>query len=320
MPHKRKSGDLDGEDWRQLRAKIRGNGEDDTFPRVNAAQIIELFSPGIKGAYVNNEGCCVKGMWVNVGQRQRCLIINHLVDAIYMIAKAFCPQDANRLVAALYHSISGNATVVNGGAKKYTDWSKQSLVQLLLAEFQKSKKGDRRKKILSWVAAASIKRRWIAKLFNVSQDSIRTALRHATVWSPGGEKVRVSLRKRSYHPSARAVFLEKWIKDNTEHDPAGIKDRKTRLLPRNSGYNLYVQDAKSAGCPGGKPYSRSRFYSHPLQQGICNAKCRAGLCSNCFRYGTYVFDYLEHQAIEIAVLMKSALYFNIKKWKNLSIE
>ena len=315
MPKKRKSGDLDDEDWRQLRAKIRGTGEGSISPRVNADQIIELFSPGIKGAYVNNERCCVKGMWESVGIRQGSLIINHLIDAIYMIAKAFCPQDANRLVTALYHSILGDVAVVNGGAKTYTDWSKQRLVQLLLAEFQKSKKGDRRKKILSWIAATSIKRKWIAQLFGVSHASIRTALRHANVWLPGGEKVRLSLCKRSYRPSARAVFLKKWIQDNIEHDPAGIKGKKSRLLPRNSGYNLYVQDAKLAGCPGGKPYSRSRFYSHPLQKGICNSKCRAGLCSNCFRYGTYVFDCLEQQAIEIATLMKPVLHFDIKKWK-----
>ena len=87
--------------WRQIRSIIRGVGG--SVP-LSATQIIHLFSPGIVGAYVNNEGSCSKGSWDKVGARAAGFMINHTIDAIHMIAKAFCPKDPHGLVRAVFVS------------------------------------------------------------------------------------------------------------------------------------------------------------------------------------------------------------------------
>lgn len=320
LPNNTKMTDPDNKDWRQARAKIRGTGEGCIAPRLDARQIIDLFSPGMKGAYVNRHGCCVKDAWSDVKATRAGKIINHIIDAMHMIAKAFCPLDSLSLVNAVFHfiSISADVDTANGGKISYKAWSQQRLLQLLLTEFNKSNKRDRRRKILSWVASTKVKKKWICELFDVTYDALSTARRHANVWLPGGEKCRLYLGKKSYRPSARSVFLRQWVKDNSTYDPAGKKAVITRLLPRYSGYKMYVFDvrkAKEQNKHPGKPYVLSRFYTHPAQKGITNAKCSAGSCSICVRYGTQVFESLLQHAITITRLMKPVLTFDITEWR-----
>ena len=315
----KKTETTEGKTWRDQRSKIRATGEGTISPRVNAAQIKELFSPGINGAYVHKAGCCVKGAWSSADLRTSSLIINHIIDALHMIAKAFCPSDPLSLVEAVVKFlVSGDTDVVNGGKISFEDWSQQRLVQLHSTEFQQSNNRDRQIKILSWVAATTVKKKWIMQLFGVTYGKISTACRHAKKWSPGGEKRRLSLRKKSYRASGRSAFLQKWVKDNSTHDPAGKKAVITRHMPRYSQHALYlfdVEQAKAKGAHPGKPYSRSRFYTHPAQEGITNAKCSAGLCSICTRHGKQVFNFLLQHAKNITRMMQAVLPFEIAEWK-----
>ena len=189
------------------------------------------------------------------------------------------------------------------------------MVQLCLKEYKKATTNIRRKQVLSWVASTSVKKKWIMELFGVTYGVISTALRHAEQWGPGGELIRLSLKKVKYRRSVRAAYLEKWLQANTEWDPAGKgKGRRLRLLPRHSGYLIYLEDHKRE-MPGEKPFCRSRFFNHPLQKDISNTKCCAGLCSHCIRFGEMVFSELEQLAIKISKLLKAIVQFDLDKWK-----
>ena len=303
--------------WRQARARIRDPADFTSIPLgLDAVAIKGLFSPGIKGAYINKDGSCAKGSWDSVGPRAAGYMVNHILDAIYTIAKVFCPKDPYGLVNAVFDSGSPKSKVSAEVSEhqKYTDWSKQALVQLLLQEHQKAK-STRRKQILSWVAATPVKRKWIKRLFDVSYRVIRTAQRHALMWSPGGRAIRLSLNKTTYHASARTAYLKRWLEANVECDPAGKnKGRRLRFLRRHSGHKLYLVDHER-DVPELKPYSRSHFYQHPLQAGIQDTKCCGGLCTICTRWGVMIFIALEQLAIEITMLLKSIIEFDLVTWK-----
>ena len=144
---------------------------------------------------------------------------------------------------------------------------------------------------------------------------IRTAQRWAKKWGPGGTKICLSLTKKQYRPSERALFLKQWLKDNVECDPSGKnKLRRLRFLRRHSGHKMYCIDCKRQK-PHLKPYHRSHFYCHPLQEGICDTKLHAGLCSICTRHGDMVFEALEQHAIEVHMVLKPVLPFDIDNWK-----
>ena len=315
MPRKRKMCTGLDKDWRKTRAKIRGDSENSLSPRLNAAQIINLFSPGIKGAYINKKGCCVKESWSAVAPRPASLIINHVIDAVYMISRVFCPKDPRALVRAVAERLQSCLGVVSK-RRDFKDWSEHSLVKLLLHEYQSSKKNTRRKEVLSWVAATPVQRKWIKQLFNVSYDVIRTAQRHASVWLPGGRKIQLSLNNTAYRRSARYMHLKKWLVANMEFDPAGKKKggRRLRFVRRHSGHKLYLIDIERQ-MPGLKPYSRSAFYKHPLQKGIQDTKCLAGLCVICTRWGVRIFIDLEQLAMETTMLLKSVTEFDLIAWK-----
>ena len=280
---------------------------------MDAATAISLFSPGVKGAYVNKRGCCFSGKWCDVGPRSATDIVNHMLDAMTYVAKSFCPHDPVGLVNAVLghgHGAAGQKTT-----KDYDQWAKAELMQLLLTQYNTAKKRIRRKQILSWVAATSAKRWWIKRLFGVSYGVIRTAQRHALMWSPGGAEIRLSLRNKTYRPSARAAYLKRWINVNVECDPAGKnKLRRLRFLRRHSGHKLYELDSKRH-VPTLKPYCRTHFYNHPLQSGLHDTKVHGGLCSICTRYGAMVFEKLKLHAIELHQLLKSIFPFDIDAWK-----
>ena len=247
--------------------------------------------------------------------RQASLIIHHVIDAVYMMSKAFCPKDPIGLVRAATDRLRSlpNVATERGDFK---DWSQDSLVKKILNEYRNAKNRTRRREILSWLAATSVKRKWISELFKVSYEVISTARRHANLWGPGGRKVRLSLKKTTYKPSARAAYLKKWLDCNSDHDPAGKKKggRRLRLLKRHNGYPMYKKDCKRQ-MPGMQPYSRSQFYSHPLQKDFQDTKCRAGLCTTCNRWGVSVFIDLEQLATEITMLLKPITKFDIGAWK-----
>ena len=119
----------DKKHWRQQRKGIRGTGEDSVSPILDASKLIEYFSPGMKGAYINTKGSCVTGTWSQVGARGVGNITNHIIDGVHMMAKAFCPKDPLSLVQAV-------ADIYLGLSKKqkllYEAWSQQQVVKLLL--------------------------------------------------------------------------------------------------------------------------------------------------------------------------------------------
>ena len=276
-----------------------------------------MFSPGMKGAFVNKKGSCIMGSWSNAHARPSGMVVNHVIDAVYMISKAFCPDDPLGLVREVFNrglpSLPKCAGAVEEQQQKYKVWSEQGLVKLCLSEFQKATKSLRRRQALSWVASTDVKRCWIAKLFGVSYGVIATARRHARKWTPGGQIIRLSLTKAKYRLNARAVYLRKWLDANSVSDPSGKgKCNRKRLVPSHSGHEIYCEDCKRDGV---KPYCRTRFYYHPFQKGITNSKCRAGLCSHCIRYGEITFDNLEELAIKICMLVKPLLEFDVKGWK-----
>ena len=134
------------------------------------------------------------------------------------------------------------------------------------------------------------------------------------MWTPGGNEIRLSLSKKRYRPSARAAYLKHWLKANVECDPTGKnKLRRLRFLRRHSGHKMYLIDCKR-DVPTLEPYSRSRFYDHPLQEGISDTTVCGGLCSICTRYGEMVFLALEKHAVEINLLLKAVLHFDIDAW------
>ena len=302
--------------WRKVRAKIRGTGKDAILPPLSAANLIQLFSPGIKGAYINKDGYCVKGTWSSMGEPAAGKVTNHIIDAVYMMAKSFCPEDPHELVREVCNRGLLSLPKCAGAVKdqqEYKAWCEEGMVKLCLTEYKKATKNIRRRQVLSWVASTDVKKKWIKQLFGVSYDVIYTAVRHARKWRPGGKMIRLSLKKKRYHQSARSTHLKKWLKDNTVCDPAGKnKSRRYRLLPRHSGYEVYENDCKRKGV---KPFCRSHFYKHESQKGITNSKCRAGMCSICIRYGEIVFDHMEEIAAEISVLIKPILVFDLMQWR-----
>ena len=180
-----------------------------------------------------------------------------------------------------------------------------------------AKKGRiRRNQILSWLTSTSVKRKWLSRLLlNVSYYVIRTAERWSRMWGPGGNKIRLSLTKKRYQPSERALYLKQWLQDNVECDPAGKnKLRRLRFLRRHSGHKIYCIDCKRQK-PHLEPYGRTQFYRHPLQDGISDTKVHAGLCSICTRWGEMCFVSLEQHAIELHMILKRLLSFDIDTWK-----
>ena len=297
---------------RNARKSLRSGGSQHV--KLDAATAISLFSPGIKGAYVNKNGSCHSGKWQDIGARAGSQIIRHMVDSIHYVAKAFCPSDPLGLVRAVFDHATENIVNDNGVAN-FKQWSSTQLMQLLLREYKSAKKSSRRKKILSWVAATSTKRMWIKKLFGVSYGVIRTAQRHALMWAPGGDVIRLSLTKATYRPSARAAYLKRWLKANVECDPTGKnKLRRLRFLRRHSGHKLYELDCKR-DVPHLEAYCRSHFYNHPLQSGIHDTKVCGGLCSICIRWGEMVFVALKEHAVELHLILKTILVFDLDGWK-----
>ena len=242
-------------------------------------------------------------------------MINHVIDSVYMICKVFCPKDPLGLVHAVFNSGSNGLVGHVTEQQRYKDWCKQDLVQLCLTEYKKATKSIRKRQVLSWVASTPVKRKWIKQLFGVTNGVISTALRHARTWTPGGNPIRLSLTKTTYRRNARTAYLKEWLDRNTEHDPSGKrKGRCLRLLPRHSAHEIYLID-HARERPHLKPYSRSRFYNHPLQEGLTNTKCCAGMCSICVRYGEMVFIALEQLAIKISGLVKPIFSFDLDEWK-----
>ena len=304
-------------DGRKARQKLRGEGAHDSGVVVlDASTAISLFSPGIKGAYVHKKsGCCVDGKWEQANPRTKSDIVNHVVDAVHHVAKSFCPQDSHSLVSQVFRDATPPTCrdATRPTHDGYHQWSKGDLIQLMLHEYINAKKSFRRKQILSWVSSTKVKKKWIKKLFGVSYGTIRTAQRHAFQWTPGGDIIRLTNEKQRYKPSARAKFLKKWIDFNVECDPAGRnKLRRIRFLKRHSGHQIYAIDSVRAGL---KPFCRTHFYNHPLQSGISNTQVHAGLCSICTRWGQMGFQALLAHAIEINMLLKTAMTFDIDLWK-----
>ena len=301
---------------RHLRKLIRGA---DTHKQgvviLDAATAISLFSPGLKGAFVNKKGCCFDGKWQDIGSRAGKDIVNHVLDAIHHIAKSFCPRDPLGLVGEVLRGADGAGTD-SSDHRDYRQWSQTSLVQLFLQQYTNAKRQLRRKQILSWLASTPVKRSWIKRLFNVSYGTIATARRHALMWTPGGTAIRLSLVNKKYRPSARAAYLKKWLKANVESDPSGKnKARRRRFLKRHSGYGIYCIDCRR-DVPHLKPYCRTHFYNHPLQAGISNMTVHAGLCSHCTRWGEMVFQALEAHAVELHAMLKTiSTTFDIDDWK-----
>ena len=297
---------------RHARKKLRDSGRQlNQKLSLDAVTAISLFSPGVKGAYINKHGSCFEGKWSSIGARPRKDIINHMIDAMHHVAKCFCPNDPQGLVQTVCGV--GTTTTVKDN---YNQWSTAPVIQLMRKEYYSAKTGARCKQILSWVAATSVKRIWIKRLFGASYKSIRTAQRHALQWTPGGEVIRLSLTQKKYRESARAAYLRRWIKTNVECDPSGKnKLRRLRFLKRHSGHKVYRIDS-AREVPHLKPYCRSHFYDHPLQSGISDTKLFAGLCSICNRWGQMVFLALIGLATEIYEMLKSIFPFDIDGWKN----
>lgn len=302
---------------RNARQKIRSaDSHEKNALSLDASTAISLFSPGVKGAYVNKSGCCFNGKWKDIGVRAGANIVEHVIDSIHHVSKAFCPNDSLGLVRAVFRHGGGGADA-SSAERDFRQWSESRLVKLLFQEFINAKKSIRRKQILSWVAATDVKRFWIKRMFGVSYGVISTAQRHALMWSPGGTAIRLSLSKKKYRPSARAAYLKRWLKVNVECDPSGKnKLRRLRFLRRHSGYKVYCVD-NERDVPHLEPYHRSHFYRHPLQEGISDTKLHCGLCSICTRYGLMVFIALKAQAVELYSLLKSILPFDIDGWKKM---
>ena len=77
---------------RRARQRLRIDSTPQSL-KMDTATVISLFSPGVKGAYVNKNGNCFSGKWQNVGTRTGKDIVKHMVDAIHCVVKVFCPKD-----------------------------------------------------------------------------------------------------------------------------------------------------------------------------------------------------------------------------------
>ena len=100
---------------------------------VNTA--ISLFSPGVKGAYVNKSGCCIKGNWEDAGARTRSDVMNHMIDSVHHVAKAFCPNDSQKLVkAVLNHGATDAHRAVENQTLK--NFSQSPVIKNMLHEYK----------------------------------------------------------------------------------------------------------------------------------------------------------------------------------------
>ena len=66
-----------------------------------------------------------------MGERAAGNVTNHVIDAVCMISKVFCPKDPLGLVRAVYNS--GLQSLPNGAGavteqERYKAWSKQDMV------------------------------------------------------------------------------------------------------------------------------------------------------------------------------------------------
>ena len=122
---------------RHARERIRCEGaHDKRSTSLDAATAISLFSPGVKGAYVNRDGCCFAGKWQDVGERKGINIMNHMIDAVHHVAKAFCPTDSHGLVQTVLRS---GAAETSNPQSNFHQWKKTRLVQLLFKEYINAK-------------------------------------------------------------------------------------------------------------------------------------------------------------------------------------
>ena len=89
--------------------------------KLDATTAISLFSPGVKGAYVNKSGCCFSGEWKDIGARSKTDVVRHMVDSMHYVAKTFCPSDPLGLVRAVFSHSVANETDVN--KENFKQWS-----------------------------------------------------------------------------------------------------------------------------------------------------------------------------------------------------
>lgn len=120
--------------WRgkHARKKIRGADKHESkFTSLDAATAISLFSPGVKGAYVNKNGSCVEDKWKDAGARTKSDVVNHVVDAVHHVAKSFCPNDSLALVQTVFRTHG----YVNTDERDYNQWAKNPLIKLMLQQY-----------------------------------------------------------------------------------------------------------------------------------------------------------------------------------------
>ena len=117
---------------KNARKRIRSSDKHESKSiSLDAATAISLFSPGVKGAYINESGSCVEGKWKDVGERTKSDLVNHVVDAVHHVAKSFCPNDSLSLIQTVFRT-HGN---INTDERDYNQWSNTNLIKLMLQQY-----------------------------------------------------------------------------------------------------------------------------------------------------------------------------------------
>ena len=121
---------------KHARKRIRAAGMHEKGVAIlDASTAISLFSPGVKGAYVNRHGYCFAGKWTDIGPRPAADLINHMVDAMHHLAKSFCPNDPLGLVQAVF-SRRGPPGSTLTKEQDYEQWSKTAIVKQMKDEYR----------------------------------------------------------------------------------------------------------------------------------------------------------------------------------------
>jgi hypothetical protein len=120
---------------------------------------------------------------------------------------------------------------------------------------------------------------------------------------PSDDEQGVVVKKleRDRRTRKKEEFLLKWMerKENSESSPEIRRDHSGQLMQQTTtyrvinqynGYKKYCSDSTKDGFPH---YSRAHFYLRNKEMGLIDSKSDAGLCTNCYRYGTEAWARME---------------------------
>jgi hypothetical protein len=225
------------------------------------------------------------------------------------IAKLLLPKDAEEGASALLRRMTENPKFRcfalpdfdETKPNSYDEWTKNPVVAAIKSALTKLGFCDQqlREQLLSLLI--DYPKDWLKRQLGVGRVVLNKAIDHATAFGPGMRPTFATKLSRDRRTGRKEEVLLTWMerKENSESSPEIRRDHSGRLVQqattyrvnnRYQGYSKYCNDASVEDYPA---YSRAHFYLRNKEMGLVDSKSEAGLCPNCYRYGTEAWARVE---------------------------